>query len=54
MDIVFATHDELGSCRVSGHRWLWIKMIHATAPPWIDEEEYECDYCGETQWVELL
>ena len=54
MWIVFATHDELGSCRVSGHSWQWIKMIHATASPWIDEVEYECAYCGETRWVELL
>ena len=54
MNIVFATHAELNSCRVSGHRWLWIKMITATAAPWIDEVQYECDYCGETRWVELL
>jgi len=53
MWIVFATHDELGSCRVSGHSWQWIKVHYATAAPWIDEVEWECRYCGEVEYTEL-
>jgi hypothetical protein len=51
LNLVFATHDELGSCRVSGHRWVWIKMIEANEWPWLSEVEYECDYCGAVEYV---
>lgn len=53
LDLVFCTHDELYTCRVSGHRWVWIRMFPDPTDRY-DIEEYMCDYCGKTEWVELL
>ena len=53
MEIVFATHAELSSCRVSGHSWQWIKIHVAEAWPWIDEAEYECRYCGAVEYTDV-